>query len=110
MTKAGAGYMYLPAIVHMNLDYWNRIPSDIQEILLESSREAAQFMRNEKIKEDVRILAYFKQIGIEVLEVDPEPFQAATISVWDSVKDYVGADFYTQWLRVVEEAKKELGL
>lgn len=87
-------HVYTPVELIMNLDKFNALSDEDQQILLDCAQEAAVYERGvaREINVDVK---FFTDMGITVTYPDVEPFQAAAANVWKeygaSVQDLIDA-------------------
>jgi TRAP-type C4-dicarboxylate transport system substrate-binding protein len=65
MYRSGGG-------LAMNLDKWNSLPTDVQEILLQAVKETQEFSRGWFAKNQEEQVALMKEAGMEVLEISEE--------------------------------------
>lgn len=67
----------------MNAGYFNRLPKDVQQVLLEEGRKAGEYMTKLTLEQQQSFVDRFKQAGVTfVNDVDVPAFQKATASVY----------------------------
>ncbi|MFP5406425.1 MAG: TRAP transporter substrate-binding protein DctP, partial [Gammaproteobacteria bacterium] len=67
----------------INASYFNRLPKDLQQILLEEGTKAGDYMTRLTLEQKQTYIDRFKQAGVTVVEdVDRPAFQKATASVY----------------------------
>jgi len=67
----------------MNINYFNKLPTDIQKVLLEEGRKAGTEMTRMTLAQNDDYVAKFKAAGVTfVTDVDTAAFQKATASVY----------------------------
>lgn len=67
----------------MNASYFNRLPKDVQQVLLEEGRKAGDYMTKLTLEQQQSYIDRFKQAGVTfVTDVDLPAFQKATASVY----------------------------
>jgi len=67
----------------MNVNYFNKLPKDIQQVLLEEGRKAGEHMTKLTLEQQDDYVNRFKQAGVTfVSDVDIPAFQKATASVY----------------------------
>lgn len=87
MTK----HTYAPATIMMGKGLFDSFPEDIQQILVDSAKEAAVYERewnNEQMAEQISAL---EEAGMEVIEPDLAAFQEAVQPVYDKYADQFGS-------------------
>ena len=70
-TKTDFGAMYLTAVT-VNLTTWNRLPEDVQAILLELGREYEEVTAQLCAENDANGLQKLRDLGVTVTEITPE--------------------------------------
>ena len=69
-------HAYSPTIAVMNKTKFDSLPPGHQKLLVDSAREAVKFHRDFNAKENAKIIAELKKLGIQVVEKpDMEPFR-----------------------------------
>ena len=67
----------------MNAAYFNKLPKDVQDILLEEGKKAGDYMTQLTLEQKQVYIDRFKQAGVTVIDdVDVPAFQKATASVY----------------------------
>lgn len=88
-----SGEFYVTAPLIMNADLFNGLPEDIQQIILDSAKEATEYQIQTNGDMVAQFIQNLKDEGYQVTEPDKELFKAAC---WDSVYnqfvDKIGAD------------------
>ena len=74
------GHMYDAAPFVCNMDWFNSLPTEYQEILMEEAKNAREVDMEES--DENKYLELLKEAGMEVNEVDKEAFQAKVDGVW----------------------------
>ncbi len=89
-------YMYSPASIIVNLDWYNSLSAEDQAIVSEAAKEAARFEIDENIKAGEALLQEMVDNGTwNVLEMNDElvaVFDAAVDSMWKDAPEKYGAD------------------
>jgi tripartite ATP-independent transporter DctP family solute receptor len=87
------GHVYSPTFVVAGAS-WDRMPEDVRGILEEAARAAQTLIYDRAAEIDATLLAEMKQAGVQVNEVEWEPFLEASRSVYDEFEATVegGAD------------------
>ncbi len=84
-------HTYAPATIMMGKALFDSFPEDIQQILVDSAKEAAVYERewnNEQMAEQISAL---EEAGMEVIEPDLAAFQEAVQPVYDKYADQFGS-------------------
>src|SRR5690606_4170880 len=84
-------HTYAPATIMMGKALFDSFPEDIQQILVDSAKEAAVHERewnNEQMAEQISAL---EEAGMEVIEPDLAAFQEAVQPVYDKYADQFGS-------------------
>lgn len=83
---------FLAYVVVFNKNFLERQPEDVQKILVDSARDAAQFQRDIIQEREKEHLVTFKEAGVEIIEMSDdqrEQFREASQPVYDwYVKEY----------------------
>lgn len=90
-----SGHFYAPTILLMNDDFYNDLPEDLQELVMESSEEYREEQRKLAQEQDVEWLEQLKEEGMEVNELSEEQkeeFKKASESIYEKYSDQIGED------------------
>lgn len=69
----------------MNVNYFNRLPKDVQQVLLEEGKKAGDYMTKLTLDQQQKYIDQFKAAGVTfVTDVDLPAFQKATASVYSA--------------------------
>jgi tripartite ATP-independent transporter DctP family solute receptor len=87
-----------PAIVLINLKFWNSLSPDIQKVFLEASKNweknnDAYYVDNSKKTSDDNIMGFFKELGVKIYDpskAETEPFRKLTIPVFNKYRNQIG--------------------
>ncbi|MBA7540171.1 Solute-binding protein [subsurface metagenome] len=90
LSKSGHKYEMCPLIISDAI--WNKLPSDIQEILKEGAKDFSKRHREINAKLNNELLDKLREEGMKINEVDKEKFQKATAGIYDQFKDVFGAE------------------
>lgn len=86
-------HVYSAACLLINLDLWNTLSAEQQEILIQAAQEARDINRQLNEENDNKLLAELESLGMAVNEIaDVGAFQDAMQPVWDSVLNELGDD------------------
>lgn len=95
-------HIYAPAIFIMSLPTWNGLQDELQEVVLEASKEASSYAREQNALMETRQLEELREAGMEINKTpDMEAFQAAVTPVY---KKY-GEQFGDYLPRILEALK-----
>jgi TRAP-type transport system periplasmic protein len=79
-------YTWMGGVLTMNLDRWNELPEDVQEIMLEAAREAGEWTFDELSQANVDALDRMEEAGLEVIrDPDLSGFMAAAEKVYEEL-------------------------
>ena len=87
-----------PALVLINLKFWNSLPPEIQKVFLEASKNwgknnDAYYVDNSKKTSDDNIMGLFKELGVKNVEPSKseiEAFRKLTIPVYKKYRSQIG--------------------
>jgi len=87
------GHVYSPAIYMFSKAVWDTLPSDIQQIIKEETKKAADYERELIVQMEQDSLEVLKEKGVEIIEnVDITPFREAIKPVYDKYGETFGQD------------------
>jgi TRAP-type C4-dicarboxylate transport system substrate-binding protein len=100
-------WAYLIGATVVRKETWEKVPPELRPRLLAIARELGDKVDQEvKRLNDDAIVAMQKQ-GLEVVKVDPRPWQRAADRSWPAVRGrIVPADFFDEVLRLRDAARK----
>ena len=89
-----------PALVLINLKFWNSLPPEIQKVFLEASKNwgknnDAYYVDNSQKTSDDNIMGLFKELGVKIVEPsksETEAFRKLTIPVYKKYRSQIGPD------------------
>ena len=82
------GHLFSPAPVFISKDYYDAMPEEYQTAIKEAAAEATPYQRGQIDEQNVSGLESLKSVGMEVNEVEKQPFKDATQVVYSEyVKD-----------------------
>jgi len=82
------GHVYTPAYITAGAAF-NRLPENVQEILVEVARESQDFVYETAAKMDEDLVDVIRQAGTEVNEADKDAFIEASRPIYDLFADEV---------------------
>lgn len=86
-------HVYTPAGLLMNMDKWNSLTEEQQEIIIEAAEAGRDVNRNLNEENDEKLIEEMREKGMEVNEIDDlAPFQEVSKSVWDLLIDELGEE------------------
>ena len=98
-------YTYVATHLVMNKASFNKLSANQKQILIEEAVKAGQFMQK-TIREGERAqIEEMKKNGMEVNSPDTTPFQAATTSVWDTLKSKVSESDWKAFQAILAKSK-----
>lgn len=94
-------HAYAAAVITFSLEKFNKLPSDIQKIFIDSAQEAAEYERQWVADNEASQIADLKENGMELIEEpDLESFKQAVQPVYDKYPQY------NDYLKRINEAIK----
>ncbi len=99
------GHVYAAAIVLANNDFYNSLPSDLQELVVEASEEFRDEQRALAQQQDVEFLEQLKAEGMQVNDLTTEQrdeFRQAAQSVYEKYESQIGKDLIDRALEANE--------
>ena len=95
-------HIYTPSHALMNKDFYNSLPVEIREYLVEEvAPHAREVVRNRSKQADEELLAVFEKEGIKINEVDTRVFADKASQIWKKYEDIYG-EFITEILEATE--------
>ncbi len=85
------GHVYGPHVFLMSQLTLDSLPDEYQEIVLNTAREVSTYQRMMSAKLEAEQKEMLIENGMNILDVDKEPFQKAVMSVLDQYKDRFGS-------------------
>ncbi|WP_295764379.1 TRAP transporter substrate-binding protein [uncultured Oscillibacter sp.] len=80
-------HLYSPTALLMSLDFYNSLPADLQEVVMEAAAEASVYQRQCCDEQEAMLLEELEKEGMIINKPDKAPFIEATASLYDT---YVG--------------------
>ena len=99
------GHVYSATMLVTNKKFLDKLPADLRKIVTDAARRYVVEQRKLSDKQEGEFLGLLKKAGMKVNDVTPAEktaFVKATLPVYDSFKDVLGAD-------LIETAKKVAG-
>ncbi|WP_422122385.1 TRAP transporter substrate-binding protein [Planococcus sp. X10-3] len=101
-----SNHMYKPSFVSINDEFFNSLPEEYQQVMLDAAVESEQFTQEKLDESEQTMREEIETAGVEFIEPDIEAFREATQSVRDSLgTDVWGQEVYDQ---VVEMGTADL--
>jgi TRAP-type C4-dicarboxylate transport system substrate-binding protein len=86
------GHVYTPAYLIMSTNGWNKLPPDVQKVIMDAAKETQDYVYQQGAKMDEDLLQKMKAAGIKVNEADKDAFIKASRSVYEEfAKEVPGA-------------------
>jgi tripartite ATP-independent transporter DctP family solute receptor len=76
-------HMRLPDLVVMNLAAFNKLPADLQTVLMDTAKKAEQFQRKAWLEAEDADLKFIEDKGMKINKVEQKPFVDAAKPVYD---------------------------
>ena len=99
------GHTYDANIYFVNKDFYDRLPTEFQDVLRQAATEAIAWQRQQAQQDEQELLAEIEPY-IEINEIDEEElarFQEMLVPMYEAMKDEIGADVVEAWLKAVED-------
>ena len=91
------GHFYSPALLIMSKKSWDKLPADIQKMVMDLRPELSKVSREFNQKADSELAATVKAKGLEIIApIDKGPFIKATEPIYEQFGDRVGKDLLKQ--------------
>lgn len=101
-----SNHMYKPAFVTINNDFFEGLPEDYQEIILDAAVESQEYADEELKSSEESMIEELEEVGITFVDPDIEKFKEATQSVRDELgKELWGEEDYQ---KIVEMGQEDL--
>jgi TRAP-type transport system periplasmic protein len=84
------GHVYGAHLVLVSQRTLDRLPEDLQEILLDAIREVSDYQRAKSVELEAEMTEMLRTEGMEVVAIDTAPFRAATASVLEKYSERFG--------------------
>lgn len=100
------GHVYAATALLVNDDFYNSLPEDLQELLMEASEEFRTEQRELAQQQDTEFLDLLVAEGMQVNDLTPEQrnaFREAAEPVYTKYEDQIGRDLIDQALAANEE-------
>src|SRR5699024_12579462 len=103
-------HVYTPASLFINMDKWESLTDEQQQIILKASEEGRDINRELNAENDEKLIESLEDEGMEVNTIDnTEPFQKATEPVWDDLTENIGKEA-EDIIDKIQKSKSILGL
>jgi len=90
----------------VNLDAYNKLPADLQDILMEEARKANEKLQQDYIDGEKEVMGKLKELGIEIIEPAPEEMakmrKITEEQIWSSWREEAGPEANALLDRVIE--------
>ena len=86
------GHVYGPHVVLISEASLNRLPEELQTLLLDTIREVSSYQREKSAELTAEMSEGLRSEGMEILEVDTAPFREAMQPVYDQYAERFGRD------------------
>lgn len=100
-----SNHIYQPGVLAFNLNFWNQLPEDYQQIILEEFTKSTVYARTELAKFEPEMIEVFAAMGYEVNELTPE--ERAVFAEKTKVVHEKFAKKFENILPLIEQGKQE---
>jgi TRAP-type transport system periplasmic protein len=97
---------FIPYVMTMNGDFFKKLPEDLQNIVVEASKEMIQFSRDLVVEQEVTAVKNLESAGVEIYELSPDEFEEFKKSVQPAIEKnikLVGKEFYEKTLEFLSK-------
>jgi tripartite ATP-independent transporter DctP family solute receptor len=98
---------FYPQPMVVNKGWWDGLSDEHKKIIEEAAAEASQFQLSLHKEADEAAVQAMKDGGVEIIEVDLEPFRAPVLGAMDSYIKSKGDDVYAVYQKMLEVAKQQ---
>ncbi|MBW2559831.1 MAG: TRAP transporter substrate-binding protein [Deltaproteobacteria bacterium] len=111
-----AKYVFIPRFIVTdfyivaNLDWWNSLPSDLQQIMMDVGEEATEYCTQLVLAQEEEARQGLRAEGVEIYEVSPDEYEAVFAPILEpalraaAVEDF-GEELVAQYEAWVEETR-----
>ncbi|AXH98312.1 C4-dicarboxylate ABC transporter substrate-binding protein [Sporosarcina sp. PTS2304] len=88
-------HVYAATILLMNNEFFNGLPEDLQEVVMNAAKEFRTEQRKIAQKQDIEFMENLREEGMEIHEITPEQrdlFRQATKSVYEKYTPIIGEE------------------
>lgn len=103
LTRTRHNFYPQPMVV--NLDWWKSLTDEQRKIIEESAAEAAAYQLSLHKAADDAALQAMKDAGVEVIDVDLEPFREPVLAAMDEYIKAKGPEVYAVYQKMLEIAR-----
>lgn len=103
------GYCWDPAFVAINKPFFDSLPSDLQQAVIDCVKEAGNYEKKLIADNDARLIQELEDKGMKVSILTPEQqdvFITATKPVYDEFESVIGKELINKFRAAVQEAQK----
>lgn len=86
-------HFFSPAVLMINLDYFNMQPKEIQEAILKAADGAKNFQRKYCVEKEATLIKELKELGMTVTEVDHAEWQKASAPVYEEFRARIKPEY-----------------
>jgi len=96
-----SSHVYTPTYFCASKAWYDKLPSDLQQALVDAAMEAGLRGRTEGKELDQKLAEECKANGMVINEVDVAAFQAAMKPLWSELAEDIGPEFVDRFIQVV---------
>lgn len=100
-----SNHIYQPGVLAFNMNFWNRLPGEYQQIIIEEFTKSTVYARTELAKFEPEMIEVFQAMGYEVNVLTPEE-RALFVEKTKSVHEKFAKKF-KDILPLIEKGKRE---
>jgi TRAP-type transport system periplasmic protein len=97
---------FIPYVMTMNGDFFKKLPEDLQNVVVEASKEMIQFSRDLVVEQEVTAVKNLESEGVEIHELSPDEFEEFKKSVKPAIEKnikLVGKEFFEKSLEFLSK-------
>lgn len=93
---AVTNHIYTGMVILMNLKTYQKLPKELQQVMLEAAKIGGDYNRELVRKEDEDAIGFMEKKGVKVTRPEQEPFKAIAAKVYKQFSVQVGQDLIDQ--------------
>jgi TRAP-type C4-dicarboxylate transport system substrate-binding protein len=98
-------------ILGASVEFWNKLPAELQKIVLEAAQEAGKYAQDTSLRDDAAAIEKVKAAGVQFIPISPEEktrWRKATLpKMSEELKKQIGEEKAQKLLDAVEALRKK---
>ncbi|OLO38016.1 hypothetical protein BTR23_12765 [Alkalihalophilus pseudofirmus] len=98
-------HSYVPVTLIVNNDFFESLPADLQDVIVEAGNELTEFGREYIQEVEVNAVNNLKEAGVEITELSPEQFEKFREAVQPAIEKnihLIGEETYQQVIEILQ--------